>query len=43
MDPKEVGERTGIGCILSEQGPVKMVIDLQVNSCVIGPLSDSPL
>jgi hypothetical protein len=42
MDPEEVDEKTEIGFIFSEQGPVKMVMDLQVNSCVAGPLSDFP-
>lgn len=42
MLPEEVGGRTGIGNILSEQGLVKLVMDLQVNSRVSGPLLDSP-
>jgi hypothetical protein len=42
MDPEEVVERREIRSILSEQRPVKLVMDLQVNSCVAGPLSESP-
>jgi len=42
MDPEEVDDRKGIWSILSEHGPVKKVMELQVNSCVDGPLSDSP-
>ena len=42
MDPEEVDERKGNVGILSEHGPVKIVMELQVNSCVEGSLSDSP-
>jgi hypothetical protein len=42
MDPEKVGERIVIGAILSEQRSVNKVTDLQVISCVAGPLLDSP-